>query len=75
VAPRAASPLRRAPVGQRRQRLDRPEAHCSATPPPWSLSTEKMIHVVDPDRADQDQIDRYNIVQERWLHASGQAIA
>jgi hypothetical protein len=46
-----------------------------ATPPAWSLSADKVMHVVDPDRADQDQIDRYNIVQERWLHASGQAIA
>jgi hypothetical protein len=38
-----------------------------ANPPLWSLSADKVIHVVDPDRADQNQIDRDNIVQERWL--------
>jgi hypothetical protein len=31
------------------------------------LSADKVIHVVEPDHADQDQIDRDNIVQERRL--------
>jgi hypothetical protein len=29
---------------------------------------DKVIHVVDPDRANQNQIDGDNVVQERRLH-------
>jgi hypothetical protein len=36
--------------------------------PLWWLLADKVIHVIEPDRADQNQIDRDNIVQERWLH-------
>jgi hypothetical protein len=40
----------------------------SESGPLWRLLADKVIHVIEPDRADQDQIDRDNIVQEWWLH-------